>query len=114
MKYLLAFIFFLLPFACYSGVDLTSKISRVKLNGDGNLWIKMESDSFDEYCKPGWFGFNLYIPESDKYFPYYYGLLTSALASGQNVYIANISKYDGSTACDLTKTGYGVVVLKTK
>lgn len=93
-----------------AGTDLTSTIARVKLNGDGKLWIKMNDARFDQYCKPGWYGFNLYIPVSDPAFPYYYGLITSALAKGQNLYIANISHYDGSTACNLTETGYGIVV----
>lgn len=70
----------------------------------------MTDARFDQYCKPGWYGFNMYIPTSDSAFPYYYGLITSALAKGQNVYVANISHYDGSTACDLTRTGYGIVV----
>lgn len=99
------------PF-CTAGVDLVSTVERVKLNGDGKLWLKMTSSTFDQYCKPTWFGFNLYIPESDPSFPYYYGMVVSALANGQSLHIANISKFDGSTTCDLTKTGYGIVVKK--
>lgn len=107
---------FLLMFSQVSqaGVDLASTVGRIKFNGDGRLWLKMTNPRFDEYCKPGWYGFNLYIPESDPAFPYYYGLITSALANNQKLYIANISKFDGSVVCDLTKTGYGVVVLKSQ
>lgn len=94
----------------HAGVDIASTVERLKINGDGKLWIKMTSPAFDKYCKKGWYEFNMYIPESDKSYPFYYALLTTALSSGKSVYIANISKYDGSTYCDLTKTGYGIVL----
>ena len=102
----------LLSSTVFAGVDLSSKIERIKLNGDGKLWIKMSNSSFDTYCKPGWMGFNMYVPESDKSYPYYYGLITSALAKQQTLYIANISTFNGTGSCDLTKTGYGIVVYK--
>lgn len=112
MKVLLIILTLLYPTFAFSGVDIGSKIERIKLSGDGYLWLKMTHSLFDQYCKPGWHGFNLYIPESDPRYPYYYGLITSALANNQSLYIANISMYDGTTACDLTKTGYGIVVNK--
>lgn len=93
-----------------AGVDLVSTIQRIKFNGDGKLWLKMANSQFDQYCSPGWNGFNLYIPQSDSSFPYYYGLVLSAMSKEQELHIANISKFDGSSACDLTKTGYGIVV----
>lgn len=96
-----------------AGVDLRSTVERVKLNGDGKLWLKMSDTRFDQYCRPGWYGFNLYIPMTDEAFPYYYGLITSALAKGQQLYIANISTYDGTTVCDLTETSFGIVVEAT-
>jgi hypothetical protein len=95
---------------CHAGVDLQSTVERLKVSGDGKLWIKMTSSRFDDYCKPGWYGFNMYIPESDPSYPFYYAVLNTALSNGNNVYLANISHFDGTTACDLTKTGYGVVI----
>ncbi|WP_298772824.1 hypothetical protein [uncultured Shewanella sp.] len=92
--------------------DLSSTIERVWMKGDGKLWLKMTSDEFDAYCKPGWYGFNLYIPDSDPAYPYYYGLITSALAKQQSLFIANIDKFDGTESCDLTETAYGIVVQK--
>jgi len=94
-----------------AGVDLRSKVSRI-WQSNGNLHIKMTSTKFDEYCKPGWFGFNLFIPVSDKNYAYYYGLVTAALTKDLELYIANISVFDGSTSCDVTQTGYGMVLLK--
>ena len=94
----------------FAGVDLTGKITKIWLKNDDKLWFTIDNPQFDTYCKPGWFGFNLYIPKSDKDFPYYYGLISSANAKGQSVRISNISVFDGSTACNVIQTGYGIVV----
>jgi len=97
----------------HAGVDISSTVDRMWVHKDGNLHFKMTNARFDEYCKPGWFGFNLFIPVSDKNYAYYYGLVTTALTKNLRLYIANISKFDGSTSCDLTQTGYGMVLLKS-
>jgi len=107
-KILLMICLLFVPFA-HAGVDIASNVERVQIK-NGALWIKMTDARFDTYCKPGWYGFNLFIPESDKLFPYYYGIVTAALTQGKTLFIANISIYDGSGGCDLTKTGYGVVM----
>ncbi|GAB1624082.1 hypothetical protein AAOGI_41320 [Agarivorans albus] len=114
MKYshlLLLPILIMPSFYCNAGVDIYSKVLRVKLNNEDKLWIKMEDPRFDQYCKPGWFGFNLYIPKSNPDFPYYYSLINTAIAKNQKLYIANIDVFSGTTGCDLTKTGYGIVLL---
>lgn len=110
MRFKLLWALLLMSVNASAGVDLQSKIDRIKLSGDGKLWLKMADSRFDQYCKQGWYGFNLFIPESSPSFPYYYGLIASALANNQPLYIANVSVFNGSTACDLTKTGYGIVV----
>ena len=114
MKYLSILYFLIMGFISLpviSGVDLVGKVERLQIkSNDHKLWIRMNNPSFDTYCAQGWYGFNIYIPTSDPMFPYYYGLLTSALAQQQDVYIANISRFDGNTACDLSLTGYGIVV----
>ncbi|CCN80997.1 hypothetical protein VIBNISFn27_200012 [Vibrio nigripulchritudo SFn27] len=94
----------------FAGVDIASTVERLRVNGDGKLWIKMTDPGFDKYCKTGWYGFNMYIPESDKSYPFYYAMLTTALSNGHSIYIANISKFNGSDYCDLTQTGYGIVL----
>jgi hypothetical protein len=108
------FIFLLVTFSNYgfSATDLVGKIDRIQINGDGKLWIKLSEARFNEFCKPGWYGFNVYIPQSDKNYPYYYGLITTALTHSHNVRISNISYFDGTKACDITQTGYGIVLLK--
>jgi hypothetical protein len=110
MKFKVLLFNLLFSTTCCAGVDLSSNIERVWLKGDGKLWLKMTSSTFDTYCKPVWHGFNLYIPETDPSYPYYYGLIASALAKNQRIRISNISYFDGTTACDITKTGYGIVV----
>ena len=89
-KILTPLLFLSLSLPAVAGVDLSSTIERIKINGDGKLWLKMTSRAFYQYCKPGWYGFNLYIPETDKSYPYYYGLITTALAKEKPIHIANI------------------------
>jgi len=103
---------FLISVSTFSiaGVDITGKIVKVWLKDDDKLWFKLDTSQVDTYCKPVWFGFNLYVPKSDKDFPYYYGLITSANANGQSVRISNINVFNGSTACNIIETDYGIVV----
>lgn len=110
MKFKTLIVSLLFSATSMAGTDLVSTIERVQLKGDGKLWLKMTNSTFDTYCKPGWYGFNLYILESDPSYPYYYGLVTSALAKNQSIRVSNISYFDGTTACDIVKTGYGIVV----
>jgi hypothetical protein len=110
----IALLFSLVTFSNYgfSGTDLVGKVERIQINSDGMLWIKLSEPRFDEFCKVGWYGFNAYIPQSDKNYPYYYGLITTALTNDHYVRISNISHFDGTKACDITQTGYGLVLLK--
>jgi len=64
----------------------------------------------DEYCKVGWASLSFYVPTDHKDFPYYYGLISAANIHKQPVRIANISKFNGSTPCDITRTGYSIIV----
>jgi len=107
------FLFTLIFSPCCVGLDLSGYVQRIWIKNDDTLMIKMKESSFDTYCQPGWYGFNLSIPMSDKNFPYYYGLITTAIAKNQPLFIANITVFNGTTACDLTKTGYGIVLQST-
>ena len=113
MKIKIAILSLMLSSHALAGVDLSSTIERIKLNGDGKLWLKMTSASFEQYRKPGWYGFNLFIPESDKISYITMDLLPQHILNSQSLYIANISKFDGAQTCDITQTGYGIVVKKT-
>ncbi len=114
MKKLIVSIVMMLLLMCseaHAGVDLSGKVERLWLDGRGKLWLKINQPAFDTYCKPGWYGFNLYIETNHPDYPYFYGLLSSAFSQAQTVRISNVSHFDGTVACDITETGYGVVVL---
>lgn len=111
MKTSILFILFLiLSFNASAGVDREGVIERVWFNHSDRIWFKINNPSIDEYCKPQWYGFNLYVLKSDKDFPYYYGLITSALSKGSRVRVSNIGIFDGQSACNIVETGYGLLV----
>jgi hypothetical protein len=97
----------------HAGADIAGPVQRVQLAPDGNLWFTMETTPVSTYCKPGWFGLTMYVPKSHPDYAYYFSILTVAVAKGKSVYVANISVFDGSTGCDITKTGYGIVLLQS-
>lgn len=51
----------------------------------------------------------MYVPKGHPEYPYYFAMLMAAASKGRNVRIANISMFNGTVACDITKTGYGLV-----
>ena len=113
------FLFFGMHGISKAGVDLVGNIGTVWLAGD-NFYFSIKEERFGntsdttitigKYCKSNWGNFRLYVPVSDSKFPYYYGLITSANANGNLVKLANISKFNGTTQCDISQTGYGIVV----
>lgn len=94
-----------------AGVDVAGTISAAQVAGDGTLWFLISDSRTATYCAPGWFGFNLKVPRTHADYPYYYGVVMMALTKQKPVYLANISVYNGSTACDITATGYGIVLM---
>jgi putative methionine-R-sulfoxide reductase with GAF domain len=54
----------------------------------------------------------MYVPANHPQYTYYYGILMTALTKGKVVDIPNISVFDGTTACDVTKTECGITILK--
>ena len=50
----------------------------------------------------------MYIPNSHPQYAYYYGLLMVSLTKSKVVGVFNIDMYNGTTSCDISKTGYGV------
>jgi hypothetical protein len=110
MKKLLATL--LISFASFSasaGTDVVGYITSVHLK-DGVLNFSFSNRAADAYCKVGWAGLSFFVPTNHKDYPYYYGLITSASAKKQKVRLANISVFNGSGACDITKTNYGIQV----
>lgn len=93
----------------YGGVDISGPVQRVQIGADGTLWFSMDTTPAATYCRAGWNDMRLYVPKESAEYPYYFAMLMTAAAKGKNVYVANISIFNGSTACDITKTGYGLV-----
>jgi len=94
-----------------AGVDVSGLVPLIWVSGNGDLWFTVNSPTVPTYCLPGWYGVTMTVPRSDPNYAYYYGLIATAVAKGKSVYIANISIYNGTTPCDITRTGYGVVLL---
>jgi len=109
---ILASALFLSATQSLAGVDITGTVPMVWVASDGNLWFTVNSPSASTYCLPGWAGFSMFIPKGDPNFVYYYGLLVAAVAKAKPVYVANISTFNGTTPCDISKTGYGLVLLQ--
>lgn len=99
----------------HAGADLVGQVANVQLASDGKLWFSMTAAAGttapSTYCKPGWAGLNLHVPKDHSEYPYYYAMLMTAVSKGKQVYVANVSIYDGTGPCDITKTGYGLMIL---
>jgi hypothetical protein len=109
MKKILLVLVLNIAFQAQAGVDVIGYITSVHLKGSA-LNFSFSNRTADTYCKIGWASTSFTVPSQHKDFPYYYGLITSASANKQKVRIANISKFNGSGMCDITQTGYGIVV----
>lgn len=97
----------------YAGADIAGPVQRVQVDAGGNIWFAMDTTTASAYCKPGWFNLTMYIPKSSPEYPYYFAMLLTAASKGKSIYIANISVFDGTVSCDITKTGYGIVLLQS-
>jgi hypothetical protein len=100
---------FLYASTCSAGIDIIGTVERVQIAPDGKIWFSMDTTSSSTYCKSDWNGLNMYIPKDSPEYPYYFAMLLTAASKGKRVLVANISRYDGSTPCDITQTGYGLV-----
>lgn len=97
--------------AAFAGTDISGPVQRLHVADDGALWFAMDTTSAQTFCKPGWFSLTMYVPANHPQYQYYYGMLLTAVAKGRSVVVANISHYNGTVSCDITKTGYGLVLL---
>lgn len=95
-----------------AGVDVSGPAARMQVAADGTLWFAMETETAVRYCRQGWWNLNMYVPKSHPEYPYYYGILLAAVSKGKSIYVANIGVFDGTGPCDITKTGYGLVLLQ--
>jgi len=92
--------------------DAWGQIQRVQIAADGKLWFAMGTAPATTYCKEGWANLNLFVPKDHPEYPYYYAMLVTAVSKGKSVLVANLDMFDGTGPCDITKTGYGLVLLQ--
>ena len=90
--------------------DAHGQIQRVQVAADGKLWFAMGTAPATTYCKEGWAGLNMFVPKDHPEYPYYYAMLVTAASKGKTVLVANLDVFDGTGPCDITKTGYGLVL----
>jgi hypothetical protein len=110
LVFCIAVLFLVLP--AHAGVDISGPVQRVQIAADGKLWFAMDTTIASTYCKPGWHSLTMYVPKEHPEYPYYFAMLVAAASKGKNVFVANISVFDGSVPCDITKTGYGLVFMQ--
>lgn len=95
-----------------AGGDISGPVQRVHIAADGKLWFAMDTSGASAYCKPGWFSLTMFVPKEHPEYPYYYAMLMMAVSKGKSLYVANLSMFDGTGPCDITKTGYGLVIVQ--
>jgi hypothetical protein len=95
-----------------AGVDIAGPVQRVQIAPDGKLWFGMDTTPASTYCQVGWHSLTMYVPKEHPEYPYYFAMLMTAASKGKAVYVANINVFNGSTPCDITKTGYGLVFMQ--
>lgn len=96
----------------FAGVDINGPVTKAQMAPDG-FYFLVTSASSSPYCKAGWAGLNMFVPKDHPEFFQYYGMVLSALAKAKNLYIANVDLgNNGSAPCDVTKSGYGIMMLQ--
>lgn len=108
----LACLAFMVCSQSFAGFDVSGPVQRFHVHPNGTLWFVMETTVASTYCKPGWGNFSMYVPADHPQYGYYFAMLLAATVKGKNVYVANVSAFDGTQPCDITKTGYGLVLLQ--
>ena len=111
-KFVSATALFFAALAAQAGVDIAGPVQRVHIAPDGKLWFAMDTTSASTYCAQVLFSLTMYGPKDHPKYPYYFAMLVAAASKGKNVMVANISMYNGTVPCDITKAGYGLVFLQ--
>lgn len=103
--------FFAVPCDANAGVDVSGLVQRIWQHPNGNLYFRIDSSISDTYCQKGWWDTNMYIPAGDPNYAFYYGLLLASISKQRPIYLGNISYFNGTVPCNITQTGYGIVLL---
>lgn len=97
-----------------AGADVFGVVNALQVAPDGKLWFSIVpgqgSPSPGTYCKLGWAGLGMYVSPDNPQYAFYYGLLLASLTKGAGIYVANVSVFNASTPCDISQTGYGLML----
>lgn len=98
-----------------AGDDLAGVVNEVRVAPDGKLWFSIVPNAGTpnpaSYCKGDWAGMGMFIPAGDPQYAFYYGLLLTSMTKSVVIDVPNISVFNGTTSCDVSKTGYGLALL---
>ncbi len=94
----------------FAGTDITGVVAQMWVDSVGNLWFRLNNASADAYCAQNWGSNNLYVPAANANYVFFYGLVLASHTKSLTLYIPNISVFNGSTSCDITQTGYGMML----
>lgn len=116
MKFIIHSLIFLVlngvALSANAGTDIMGIVTAVHIDADGNLRFKVNNANSNPYCSTAaWGGLNYFVPKDAPQFAYIYSLTVVSMTKSRNIYMGNISIFNGSTPCDPTKTGYGVMLL---
>lgn len=115
-RVLLSTLLWVLLGAAQAGVDVYGTVKNVWLRGDGDLYFQLlpnsNSPSISPYCSGGWHELNMLVPRSDPDYSHLYGIILYAHSKQKMVSIANISVHSGQVYCDITQTGYGIIIFQ--
>lgn len=111
-KFLIQFLF-LLGSTLFSQISLAGDdgfgvVTKIMVKADG-LYFSIPG-IFPNRCLPGWNGLNFLVPANSPDYINYYGLVLASKVKKFPLYIANLSTFNGTGICDVTKTGYGIVL----
>jgi hypothetical protein len=102
----------LISFTAHAGVDVVGPVTRVHLAPDGTLWFLLAAAPASTHCKGGWAELNMFVPKDHPSFAYYFAMITAANLKSKNLYVANIDMFGGTRPCDVTASGYGVMLMQ--
>lgn len=94
--------------SAWAGYDIYGTVSWLEVRPSGDLWFSITPSSGYQPITNFCLGGGMYIPGTHPQYPYYFALLHTSLTKSKIVGFYAIDTYNGTTSCDITKTGYGV------
>lgn len=95
------------------GYDVCGKVNYINLRTEGLYWSVIRNDT-EKFCSglSSYQNMMMVVPVSHPQFAYYYGLVSMAYAQSQILCSLNVHLLGEQVVCDVTKTGYGIMLYK--